>query len=140
MARQSLNKVLIIGNLTRDPVLKTTPNGASVCTFGLATNSRYKKPDGTLAEITIYVNIVAWSRLAKICSERLKKGMCVYVEGELRTRKRPTGGFSTEVRITDMKILNSNVKSYQTADSNIAESNINSDSEGSVNSVEGDLV
>lgn len=114
MALHSFNKVFIIGNLTRDPVLKVTPNGASVCTFGVATNSKYKRPDGSLIEIATYIDIVAWSKLAEICAQKLKKGMKVFLEGELRTRKLPLGDLSgeskgtrnkTEVRIVDMKII-----------------------------------
>lgn len=108
MSSKSLNKVMLIGNLTRDPELKVTPSGASVCTFGLATNSRYKKPDGNYEELTNFHNIVAWSKLAEICAQKLKKGMKVYVEGELRTRRWEENGVSkqkTEVRITEMIII-----------------------------------
>lgn len=108
MSSKSLNKVMLIGNLTRDPELKVTPSGASVCTFGLATNSRYKKPDGNYEELTNFHNIVAWSKLADICAEKLKKGMKVYVEGELRTRRWDENGMNkqkTEVRITEMIIV-----------------------------------
>lgn len=109
MSSKSLNKVMLIGNLTRDPELKVTPSGASVCTFGLATNSRYKKPDGNYEELTNFHNIVAWSKLAEICGQKLRKGMKVYVEGELRTRKWEDNGIEkqkTEVRITDMILMN----------------------------------
>lgn len=108
MSSKSLNKVMLIGNLTRDPELKVTPSGASVCTFGLATNSRYKKPDGNYEELTNFHNIVAWSKLAEICAQKLRKGMKVYVEGELRTRKWEDQGIEkqkTEVRITDMILM-----------------------------------
>lgn len=111
MAWQSFNKVFIIGNLTRDPVLKVTPNGASVCTFGVATNSKYRKSDGSIVEIATYIDIVAWSKLAEICAQKLKKGMKVFLEGELRTRKVPLMGSvqgsrnKTEVRIVDMRII-----------------------------------
>ncbi|MFW5720225.1 MAG: single-stranded DNA-binding protein [Candidatus Dojkabacteria bacterium] len=110
MSAKSLNKVLLIGNLTRDPEVKVTPSGASVCTFGLATNSRYKKPDGNYEEITNFHNIVAWSKLADICAAKLRKGMKIYVEGELRTRTwddQDSGKrmHKTEVRITEMIIM-----------------------------------
>jgi single-strand DNA-binding protein len=108
MSSKSLNKVMLIGNLTRTPELKVTPSGASVCTFGLATNSRYKKPDGNYEELTNFHSIVAWSKLAEICAQKLRKGMKVYVEGELRTRKWEENGQSkqkTEVRITEMIII-----------------------------------
>ncbi len=110
MSAKSLNKVMLIGNLTRNPELKVTPSGASVCTFGLATNSRYKKPDGSYEELTNFHNIVAWSKLADICAKKLRKGMKVYVEGELRTRRweEGEGGLKkqrTEVRITEMIVI-----------------------------------
>ncbi len=108
MSSKSLNKVMLIGNLTRDPELKVTPSGASVCTFGLATNSRYKKPDGNYEELTNFHSIVAWSKLAEICDQKLRKGMKAYVEGELRTRKWEENGISkqkTEVRITEMILI-----------------------------------
>lgn len=108
MSSKSLNKVMLIGNLTRDPELKVTPSGASVCTFGLATNSRYKKPDGTSQELVNFHSIVAWSKLAEICAQKLKKGMKVYVEGELRTRRWEDQGQikqKTEVRITEMIVI-----------------------------------
>ena len=112
MSSKSLNKVMLIGNLTRDPELKVTPSGASVCTFGLATNSRYKKPDGSYEELTNFHNIVAWSKLAEICAQKLRKGMKVYVEGELRTRNWEENGMKkqkTEVRITEMIIIKEKV-------------------------------
>ncbi|GIW57540.1 MAG: hypothetical protein KatS3mg083_485 [Candidatus Dojkabacteria bacterium] len=111
MASKSLNKVLLIGNLTRDPEIRTTPSGSYICTFGLATNSRYKKPDGTYAELTNFHSIVAWSKLAEVCAKKLKKGMKVYVEGELRTRtwQDENGQMKrkTEVRISSMFVIDS---------------------------------
>jgi len=115
MASRSLNKVILIGNLTRDPELKTTPNGAAVCTFGLATNSSWKGQDGTVQEITEYHNIVCWTKLAEICFQLLKVGSKVYVEGELRTRTWEDDKgkhYRTEVKISDMMLLaNGNTKS-----------------------------
>lgn len=111
MSSKSLNKVFLIGNLTRDPSLKVTPNGASICTFSVATNSQYRKPDNTLAELTEYHNIVAWSKLADICAKKLRKGDKVYLEGELRTRILEDMEASnkkvrkTEVRITEMILM-----------------------------------
>jgi single-strand DNA-binding protein len=109
MSSKSLNKVMLIGNLTRDPQIKVTPSGASVCTFGVATNSRYKKPDGSYEELTEFHNIVAWSKLAEICAAKLRKGMKVYVEGELRSRTWEGDNSQklrkTEVRITEMIVI-----------------------------------
>ena len=72
-----LNKVMIIGRLTREPELRTTPNGASVCQIGLATN---------YVEQVEYHNIVMWRKLAEIANQYLKKGQRVYIEGRLTTR------------------------------------------------------
>ena len=109
MSSKSLNKVMLIGNLTRDPELKVTPSGAAVCTFGVATNSRYKKPDGNYEEITNFHNIVAWSKLAEICAQKLKKGMKVYVEGtpEVRTFQKQDGstGASLSLRVREVQLL-----------------------------------
>ncbi|MDD3647478.1 MAG: single-stranded DNA-binding protein [Candidatus Dojkabacteria bacterium] len=112
---RSLNKVMIIGNLTRDPVVKTTPTGATVCTFGIATNSSWKDEKGEMQERTEFHNIVAWNKLAEICAQLLSVGMLVYVEGEIRTRtwddENSVRHYRTEVRITDMKLLDSKGKS-----------------------------
>lgn len=82
-----LNKVMIIGRLTRDPELRTTPNGASVCQLSLATNYVYTNPQTSQkVEQVEYHNIVLWRKLAEIASQYLKKGRRVYVEGRLQTR------------------------------------------------------
>lgn len=82
----SLNKVMLVGNLTRDPDLRYTPNGRPVCSFGLATNRRWKDPQGNLQEETEFHEIVVWGKLAEIISQILKKGNKAFVEGRLRTR------------------------------------------------------
>lgn len=87
MAGRSLNKVMLIGNLTRDPNLRYTPNNTAVCSFGLATNRTWASQDaGEKKEVVEYHNIVAWSKLAEICGQILHKGDKVYVEGRLQTR------------------------------------------------------
>lgn len=110
-SRASLNKVLLIGNLTRDPELRYTPSGAAVCTFGLATNRTYVASDGTRREETEFMRIVSWNKLAELCSQLLTKGRKVYVEGRLQTRswETPDGQSrqTTEVVIDDMRILDS---------------------------------
>lgn len=106
-AVRSLNKALIIGNLTRDPELKQTEGGAHLCTFGVATNSVFKK-DEQDTELAEFHNIVAWGKLAEICSDILKTGMLVYVEGEIRTRSWEDEGvkkYRTEIRASEMKLL-----------------------------------
>lgn len=106
---RSLNKVLLIGNLTRNPVLRSTANGATVCTFGVATNDSWKDSNGNLQERTEFHNVVAWNKLAEICAQILSTGMLVWIEGELRTRtwEDANGGrrYKTEIKINDMKLL-----------------------------------
>ncbi|MBI4032981.1 MAG: single-stranded DNA-binding protein [Candidatus Blackburnbacteria bacterium] len=87
MASRSLNKVLLIGNLTRDPELRYTPQGTAVCSFGLATNRQWTTEEGEKKEDVEFHTIVAWNRLAEICAEYLKKGSQSYVEGRLSTRE-----------------------------------------------------
>jgi single-strand DNA-binding protein len=82
-----LNKVMIIGRLTRDPELRTTPSGASVCQVGLATNYVYNnKETGQKVEQVEYHNVVLWRKLGEIAAQYLKKGQQVYIEGRLQTR------------------------------------------------------
>lgn len=115
-SRASLNKVLLIGNLTRDPELRYTPSGAAVCTFGVATNRTYVASDGTKKEEAEFIRIVSWNKLAELCSQLLTKGRKVYVEGRLQTRswETPDGQNrqTTEVVIDDMRILDSR-KSFE---------------------------
>jgi len=110
MAARSLNKVILIGNLTRDPELRYTPQGTAVCTIGLATNRSWTPTDGgDRQEETEFHRIVAWAKLAEICSQLLHKGRKVYVEGRLQTRKWKTSEGqdreTTEVVISDMIAL-----------------------------------
>lgn len=82
-----LNKAMIIGRLTRDPELKTTPSGASVCQLGLATNFVYtNQQSGQKVENVEYHNVVLWRKLGEIAAQYLKKGQRVYIEGRLQTR------------------------------------------------------
>jgi single-strand DNA-binding protein len=83
----NLNRAMIIGNLTRDPEVRTTPNGQSVCNFSVATSSQWTDASGQKQERTEYHNIVAWAKLADICGQYLGKGRKVYVEGRLQTRE-----------------------------------------------------
>lgn len=83
---KSLNKVMLIGNLGKDPELRYTTSGVAVATFSLATNEAWKDQDGNLQERTEWHNIVAWRKLAEICGEWLKKGKKIYVEGRIQTR------------------------------------------------------
>ena len=83
----NLNRAMIIGNLTRDPETRTTPGGATVSSFGVATTSTWKDTAGAKQERTEFHNIVAWGKLAEICQQYLGKGRKVYVEGRLQTRE-----------------------------------------------------
>lgn len=108
MAR-SLNRVQLIGNLTRDPELRYTPTGAGVCTFSLATNRSWTDDKGEKHEEADFHRIVAWSKLAELCNQFLSKGRKVYVEGRLTTRNWTAQDGSqkstTEVVIDDMILL-----------------------------------
>ncbi len=81
-----LNKVMLIGRLTRDPESRTIPSGAVVTNFGLATGRVWKDDQGNQKEATEFHNIVAWRRLAEICAQYLTKGRQIYIEGHLQTR------------------------------------------------------
>lgn len=83
----SLNRAQLIGNLTRDPELRTTPQGTSVCSLGLATNRVYTDAQGQKQEQVEFHNIVAWAKLADICGQYLAKGRRVFIEGRLQTRE-----------------------------------------------------
>lgn len=111
MSSRSLNKVQLIGNLTRDPELRYTPTGAAVCTIGLATNRAWTTEAGEKKEETEFHRVVAWNKLAELCSQLLSKGRKIYVEGRLRTNQwQGQDGAqrsTTEVVIEDMIILDS---------------------------------
>lgn len=81
-----MNRVILIGNLTRDPELKYTPAGTAVCTFGIATNRSWTTADGATKEEVQYHRIVAWQKLAELCGKLLTKGRKVFLEGRLTYR------------------------------------------------------
>ena len=83
---KGLNKVMLIGNLGKDPELRYTSSGVAVATFSIATSESWKDQDGNTQEKTEWHNIVAWRKLAEICGEWLKKGKRVYIEGRIQTR------------------------------------------------------
>jgi single-strand DNA-binding protein len=85
MAGKSVNKVILIGNLGKDPEVKFTPSGTPVAKITVATNERYKDKDGQWQDRTEWHNVVLWQRLAEIAGEYLKKGGKVYIEGRLQT-------------------------------------------------------
>lgn len=88
MSSRSLNKVMLIGNLTRDVEVRYTPSGTAVATFGLATNRSWSSGDGGERQEEVqFHRIVAWSKLAEICGQLLFKGRKIFIEGRLQTRK-----------------------------------------------------
>jgi single-strand DNA-binding protein len=82
-----INKVILIGNLGKDPEVKYTQTGTAICSFSLATTRRWQTKDGEKKEETEWVYIEAWSKLAELCGEYLAKGRQAYVEGRLKTDK-----------------------------------------------------
>ncbi len=82
----NINKVLIVGRVTADPQLRTTPSGAAVTSFGVATNRTWKDKAGAKQEEVEFHNVVLWGRQAEIATQFLKKGAMVFIEGRLRTR------------------------------------------------------
>lgn len=110
MSSRSLNKVQLIGNVTRDPELRYTPQGTAVCSFGLATNRSWL-PEGSTErrEEAEFHKLVAWNKLAELCSQLITKGRKIYIEGRLQTRswETPDGEKrqSTEIVVEDMMLL-----------------------------------
>jgi single-strand DNA-binding protein len=106
----SVNKVILIGSLGRDPEVRFMTNGEAVANFSMATSENWKAKDGTKQEKTEWHNIVAYRKLAEIIGEYLKKGEPVYIEGKLQTRKWEKDGvtrYSTEIIADTMQMLGS---------------------------------
>ena len=109
MAR-GINKVILLGNLGKDPEVKYTPSGTPVAKLALATNERFKDKDGQWQDRTEWHNVVVWQRLAEIAGEYLKKGSKVYIEGRLQTRtwddkQTNQKRYMTEVVASDLVLL-----------------------------------
>ncbi|UCD89393.1 MAG: single-stranded DNA-binding protein [Desulfobacterales bacterium] len=104
-----INKVILIGNLGRDPEVRYTADGRAVANFSIATSERWKdKNTGEMQERTEWHNIVAWGKLGEICGEYLAKGKQVFIEGRLQTRSWEKDGvtrYTTEVIASEMKML-----------------------------------
>lgn len=83
----SVNKVILVGRVGRDPEVKNTPSGAQVCNFSVATDESFKDKSGERQQHTEWHSIVAWNKLAEICGQYLTKGKLVYIEGSIKTRK-----------------------------------------------------
>ncbi|MDD5020457.1 MAG: single-stranded DNA-binding protein [Candidatus Omnitrophica bacterium] len=82
----NLNKVLLIGNLTRDPELRYTPGGTAVANLRMATNRRFKDKTGEIRQEVCFITVVAWDKQAEVCNQYLRKGSPLFVEGRLQTR------------------------------------------------------
>jgi len=106
---RGLNKVMVIGNMGRDPEMRYTPSGKPVTSFSLASSRSWVTPNGERREETEWFNVVAWGGLAEICNQKLFKSQQVYVEGRLQTRSWEDDNgqrhFRTEVVASDMIIL-----------------------------------
>jgi len=107
---KSVNKVILIGNLGKDPEVKYTPSGMAVAKFSLATNDRFKDKEGNWQDRTEWHNLVAFQRTAEIAGEYLKKGRTVYIEGKLQTSSwddKETGAkkYKTEIIVNELVLL-----------------------------------
>jgi single-strand DNA-binding protein len=107
---KSVNKVILVGNLGKDPEVKFTPSGVPVAKFSLATNERFKDKAGEWQDRTEWHNIVAWQRLAEIIGEYVKKGSKIYIEGRLQTsswedKQSGEKKYRTEVVASDLVLL-----------------------------------
>lgn len=103
-----LNRVQLIGNLGKDPEVRTTPNGNKVCTFSVAVGRSWKTSEGETREATDWFNVEAWGGLGEICAQYLNKGRLVFVEGRLRTDRYEQGEevrYFTKVIASQMQML-----------------------------------
>ncbi|HMC22101.1 MAG TPA: single-stranded DNA-binding protein, partial [Thermoanaerobaculia bacterium] len=106
----SVNKVILVGRLGKDPEIRSIPSGTTVAKFSLATDDRYTDKSGEKQERTEWHNIVAWGKLAEICGQYLRKGKLVYIEGSIRTDSwddKETGQkkYRTEIWANQMQML-----------------------------------
>ncbi len=118
----SLNKVLIIGNLTKDPELRYTPNGTAVTNLRVAVNRKFKDRTGELKEDTCFITVTAWDKQAEICNQYLQKGRAVFVEGILQSRSWETNDgqkrSTIDVRAERIQFLSANPKAEGGLESN----------------------
>ncbi|MCS7093341.1 MAG: single-stranded DNA-binding protein [Patescibacteria group bacterium] len=125
MANKSVNRVILIGNLTRDPELKYTPSGTPVCTFGVATNRTWITSKGERKDDVQYHRITAWQKLAELCTKILTKGKRVYLEGRLTYRtftgKDGTERSLAEIILEDFVVFNNDKKTVEVTSSSLSE-------------------
>jgi single-strand DNA-binding protein len=111
MSKGTVNKVILIGRLGKDPDMRYTPSGTAVANFSLATNSRYKDSDGNWQDKTEWHNIVTFGRTAEVAGEYLKKGKLVYIDGRLQTSswedQNGQKRYKTEIVAGDMQLIGS---------------------------------
>ena len=106
----TVNKVILVGRLGKDPEIRSTPNGTTVCKFSLATDERWTDKSGEKQERTEWHNIVAWGKLGEICGQYLRKGKLIYIDGSIRTDSwddKETGQkkYRTEIIAANMQML-----------------------------------
>ena len=127
----SLNKVLLIGNLTKDPELRYTPNGTAVTNLRVAVNRKFKDRTGELKEDTCFITVTAWDKQAEICNQYLQKGRPVFVEGILQSRSWETGDgqkrSTIDVRAERIQFLGGPVKAEGTGNIETAAKDTGSD-------------
>jgi len=115
----SVNKVIVLGNLGKDPELRHLPNGDAVCNFSLATTESWKDKEGNKQDKTEWHNVVIFRKLAEIAGEYLKKGRPVYIEGRLQTRKwqdkEGKDRYTTEIVADQMQMLGSRDEAKEVA-------------------------
>lgn len=126
-----INSVVVAGNLTKDPVFRTTSNGTPVVNFYIAVNRRYKNKNNEWKEDVCYVGIVAWNKLAESCKDRLRKSSAVLVDGELQSRSLKTEDGKTrtivEIKAKRIQFLNKNMKRSDVEDTIYDDSNYEDD-------------
>ena len=108
---KSVNKVILLGHVTRDPELKNIPSGQAVCSFGFATNRVWKDKTGEKKDAVEFHNMVAWGTLAETCAKNVKKGKPLYIEGYLKTNtwegKDGKKNYKTEVIVDELSFVGS---------------------------------
>jgi single-strand DNA-binding protein len=116
----NLNKVMVIGNVTREPEIRHTSGGAAVTNFTVAVNESWKDKDGNKQERTEFVNCVAWAKQAELIGEYVSKGDPIYVEGSLQTRKWEDNDgntrYTTEVKLNNFQFLASKGGAHKSAE------------------------
>jgi single-strand DNA-binding protein len=129
MPSRCLNRVTLIGNLTRDPELRYTPGGMAVVSFGIATNRAWTTKQGERKEDAQFHRIVAWNKLAELCSQLLSKGRRAYVDGRIQYREFTDAENNkkqiTEIVIDDMIILDNKGSANRTDNNNVSNNNVN---------------